>query len=166
MSPSASRVTIIVLVCSLAINLLFAGVIIGKVLRDHPHVGPMPSNLGWIVRYLNEDTRQALRPDLEAHRQQTLPLLRDMRRAQQEFETALVDPDMNQQELATTLEETLSELRTTSTAFQAAMHEQMIRVVVQLDAEQRQNVAQYLHRHHPRRPSGERMDRHREPSRR
>lgn len=154
MKSGTGRATTIILVCSLAVNLLFAGAIIGNALRSHKHGGPMPGGLGWIVRHLDDDTRQTLRPIFETHRQETLPLLREMRSAQQAFETALLDPDVNEQELA----QTLSRLRTTSAAFQEAMHEQMVRVISQLGPAERKKVAQYLHQHHPRRPPGERME--------
>lgn len=140
MSNGRRRLVNIVLVCSLAINLLLVGGIIGRILHGRPPP-PLPDNLGWIVRNLDRDTRQALRPALEKHAREVRPLRREMRAAQREFEDALTSPELDEDRVAGAL----TRLRDISESYQQSMHEEMIFILKNMDVADRQRVVRFLH---------------------
>jgi uncharacterized membrane protein len=139
MSNGRRRLINIVLVCSLAINLLLVGGIIGRILLGPPPP-PLPDNLGWIVRNMDQDTRRALRPELEAHIREVLPLRRQMRAAQREFESAVTSPELDEDRLAAAL----TRLRDISESYQQSMHEEMISIFKKMDAADRERVVRFL----------------------
>ena len=145
MSNNVSRLTTIILVCSLAINLLLVGGLVGHLVSRGSMKNMPPIGLGWMLRGLDDRTKQSLRPEFEAHMTRSMPLRREMRAAQQAFETVLLSPDIDE----AALDIALARLRKASDAFQQSSHEQMVRVIKQLDAEQRQQMVQFLHSHHP-----------------
>lgn len=142
MSNGRSRLLNITLVCSLAINLLLVGGIIGRIAFGPPHHRPMPNHLGWMVRTLDKDTRKALRPDLEAHARQVAPLRREMRAARQDFENLLTQPQLDRQRL----ENALSRLRKASDAYQQSMHEEMVVILEKMTPEERHRFVRFLNR--------------------
>jgi len=139
MSNGRRRLVNIVLVCSLAINLLLVGGIIGRVLLGPPPP-PLPDNLGWIVRNMDQDTRRALRPELEEHIRKVRPLRREMRAAQREFEDALTSPELDEDRVAAAL----TRLRQISGSYQQSMHEEMISIFKKMDTADRKRVARFL----------------------
>ena len=155
MSTTRSRITMTVLVLSLALNLVLVGGMIGRFMMGPPHRS-MPEHLGWMLRGLDADRRAELRPDIVAHARKVLPLRREMRDAQEAFEAVLLDPEMSEKQL----EAALDRVRNAFEAYQAASHEEMVTVLKQLDADERKQVVSYLHRHRPgrdeRREHGER----------
>lgn len=147
MSNGRRRLVNIVLVCSLAINLLLVGGLIGHWLRGGGPPRPIPDHLGWIIRHLDDDTRRALRPKLQSHIREAWPLRREMRDAQREFQRALTAEEFDE----TRLEAALTRLRSASLAWQEAMHEEMIIILKNLAPEDRQRVVSFLERHDARR---------------
>lgn len=141
MSNGKRRLMIITLVCSLAINLLLVGGIIGR-LAFGPPPPPMPTHLGWLVRSLDKQTREQLRPELMAHARKVRPLRREMRSAQKEFESAMLSPTLDEKRL----DASLTELRNASEAYQQSMHEEMVSILKKMNPEERKRVVQFLQR--------------------
>lgn len=141
MSNGRSRLVTITLVCSLAINLLLVGAIIGRVISGPPP-RPLPDHLGWIFRSLDEDKRRELRSEFEKHARAALPMRREIRNAQRAFEAAVASPDFSEDEVRAAL----AKLRDTSGTYQERAHEEMVRVLGRLTAEERQRVVEFLQR--------------------
>ncbi|MDG1907866.1 MAG: periplasmic heavy metal sensor, partial [Pseudomonadales bacterium] len=59
-----NRVVIILLICSLALNLLFIGGLIGRSIFGGPP-GHLPNHMGWMLRNLSDEKRKELRPQLK-----------------------------------------------------------------------------------------------------
>jgi uncharacterized membrane protein len=141
MSNGRSRLINIILVCSLATNLLLVGGIVGH-LANRPPPRPLPDHLGWMFRNLDDARRHELRDEFEAHARKMRPLRREMRGAQRDFERAVLtdefDPD--------SVREALARLRESSADFQAAMHGQMVNVLARLDENERKQLLQFLGR--------------------
>lgn len=143
MSNGKNRLFNIILVCSLAINLLLVGGIIGR-LAFRPHRPPMFDHLGWVVRDLDPTTRKALRPQLRAHARKVLPLRSEIRAAQKQFENVLLQPKLN----ARQLDAALGKLRQASDAYQQSMHEEMVVILKRMNLRERQRFVYFL-RHRP-----------------
>lgn len=142
---SNRRIVTILLVCSLAINLLLVGGVVGHLMAGPPRGGPGPMpHLGWIIRSLDEGRRESLRDDFREHVRASRPLRREVREAQQQFEATLGDPNMDPAELA----EALDRIRDASLAYQEATHSEMARVLGLLEPEERARAAKFLTRRH------------------
>lgn len=146
-SSRRSRLTNIILVCSLAVNLLLVGGIIGHIISGPPP-RPMPDHLGWMFRSLDETRRQELRAEFESHAQRMRPLRREMREAQRDFERAVRASEFDPDEVSAALER----LRSTSGEFQEGMHSQIVHVLTQLDEEERRQLVRFLGRRDRHRP--------------
>ena len=143
MSNGRRRLLIIVLVCSLAINLLLVGGIIGR-LAFRPPGPPIMDHLGWVVRNLDPATRQSLRPGLIAHAKKVRPLRREIRAAQRQFLNVLLQRKLDTQKL----DAALGELRTASDAYQQSMHDEMVVILKKMSYEERKRFVNFL-RHRP-----------------
>ena len=139
MSNGRRRLLIISLVCSLAINLLLVGGIIGR-LAFGPPPPPMPMHLGWLVRSLDKDTREKLRPELLEHARKVRPLRHEMRNAQEQFEAAMASPTLDEKRL----DASLTQLRDASDAYQQSMHEEMVSILKRMNPEERKRVVEFL----------------------
>ncbi len=123
----------LVLVISLAINLLVAGALVGR-LRDRE------PPLGWAVQQLDPETRAVLRPLMRQRIGTTFKMRRAMRSAQGRIRDIIEQEPLDEQALA--LE--LAQLREISVRYQASMHETAIDVLAELTPEQRLRVARRL----------------------
>ena len=139
------KLLLIALISSLAINLLFIGAIVGRVLNGPP-AGPFPNHLGWIVRDLDPAVRQTLAPELQAHAQKVRPVRQEMRLAQRAFHQALLADPLDDVALATAL----NDLEQTSSTYQALMHSEMLNIFRKLNPDERARAAKFL-RHQDRR---------------
>lgn len=153
MTNGRSRLFNIVLVSSLALNLLLVGVIIGRFAFGPPRP-PYLDHLGWMLRTLDQKTRRELRPQLEAHARKVRPLRREIRAAQQQFENVLLQPRLNEQQL----DAALVRLRAASDAYQHSMHQEMTVILKQMSYTERKRFVHFLrhrqdrhHRFHRRR---------------
>ena len=100
----------------------------------------MPANLGWIVRDLDSETRQRLRPQLVQYGEQMRPMRGQMFRAQREVNRLMtMDPLDKEAVLAA-----FDRLRAANIAYQEITHEQTIGVFQQLSAEQRQRALRFI----------------------
>jgi uncharacterized membrane protein len=131
------------LVLSVALNLLFIGVVAGRFMYGTPR--PMSPHLGWVLRDLDEEARDKLRPIIEDQARTIRPLRHEMREAQKEFRNLLVEDSFDEN----ALQESLSHLRRASEEYQSGMHHQMLMVLKDLEPEQRRRVARFLMRPRP-----------------
>lgn len=146
------RWLLIALLVSLALNLLVAGAVVGRLLSGPPP-GPMPRHLGWIVQGLDASTRAEIAPQLRDNLRAAGPLRRAMGDAQQDFLLALRTEPLDKAALAAALDD----IQASSAAYQALMHAQMVEVLGQLDQAQRRQVVDYLNQRRSRhgdRPAG------------
>jgi Spy/CpxP family protein refolding chaperone len=106
---------------------------------------PMSSHLGGVLRDLDDEARDKIRPVLEKQAETIRPLRREMRQAQKEFRKLLVEESFDEG----ALEESLSQLRLASEQYQSGMHHQMLLVLKDLEPEQRRRAARLLMRSRP-----------------
>jgi uncharacterized membrane protein len=132
---------VIALITSVVINLLFIGALAGRLINGPPP-SPMPRHLGWMLRDLEPQLREQLRPQLEAHARQVKPLRRSMQQAQRDLKSALGTDPLDEAQLTAAL----LELRTASNNLQISMHAAMFTLVKQLEPAQRTRIAQFLSR--------------------
>lgn len=137
-----SRWLTVALLASLAVNLLVVGVFVGRVISGGPGPERMPSNLGWMVRHLDEPTRESLRSEMMEHNKRVGPLRRQMRDAQRTFNRQLLDSTIDTEAMS----QSLTELRRTSDEYQTEMHEMMLLIVPKLDEQQRRRVLSTIRR--------------------
>ena len=145
-----SRWLTLALVLSLAANLLIVGIFVGRSMSGVPGAFHLPPNLGWMIRHMDQPTRQALRSEMEQHSSAIRPIRREMREAQRAFDRLLVqsEPDVD------ALSETLTRLRSASDRYQQETHGMMLKLIPELNEEQRRQVSKTLRRRpdqHPRR---------------
>jgi uncharacterized membrane protein len=144
MSSRQGRTLIIALVCSVALNLLIIGGIVGHFVSG-PGGRPFPSHLGWMVSDLDEDTRKTLRPILRQYAKHARPLRREMAKAQKEFEAALTKEPLDDEEV----QRALDKLQQVSSTNQSSLHLQMIGIMKELKPEERIKALRYMHRREP-----------------
>ncbi|PDH41946.1 MAG: hypothetical protein CNE99_01040 [OM182 bacterium MED-G24] len=133
----------LLLIVSIALNLMFVGAFIGFSFM-RPDVRPITPEVStrWLYRALGEETREGMRPLFEQHREELGRLRGDIRDAQQAFEAGLnaetYDPDQ--------VSATLTQVRRAHEAYQRASHEHMVALLGRLSPEQRQLVSKQLYR--------------------
>ena len=147
MSSRQSRTLIIILVCSITINLLLIGGIGTHFAFVSGSFGrPFPSHLGWIASTLDEDTQEKLRPILLGYAEKARPARREMAQAQQLFESALRKDPLNEAEITLAL----NQLQRISLVNQTNMHQQMIAIMRVLKPEERKKALRFMHHRKPR----------------
>ena len=139
----------LLLIGSLAINLMVAGALSAKWLQKHQPEPPM----AWSARDLPPATRQKLQPVFEEAKTTVAPLRRSLREQVRDLREVLrredVDPDA--------LESALEALQETSQAYQREMHRLALEVLPTLSPRERRMVMHQLmpdrgRPHQPHRP--------------
>jgi uncharacterized membrane protein len=156
----SGRWTKILLVISLTVNLLFIGVVLGRISSGAPLARPFPPHLGWVLRSVDQDTRQSLEPQLREHARHSRPMRKKLRESQQAVNELLLQDPLDHAALASRLDE----LRKYSSEAQKEMHTSLIAVMAELDPEQRSHVMNFLNRNWRDEMRGRRRD-HRPPKR-
>lgn len=134
-----SRLLTIALIVSLTINLLFLGAFIGhRIWGSKKH--HFPPHFGWMIRHLDETTRDELKPVIKRQAKQLEPLHEEMREAQRRFNEALTSEPLDEE----ALNRAITDVRETSAAFQAAMHDQAMLLIKHMNVEERKRIARYL----------------------
>ena len=150
----------IVLVCSVALNLLIAGAIVGQIAFG-PHAGPPP--LAWMMKDLDEETRNRLHTNFEHRRSIVAPLRKEIRAAREEFKALIIDEELDEE----ATHAALNRLQRASTEYTSTLHEQMVSMLKDLKPEQRLRVSRFLMRPHPRglpRPPSETIEHRAKPA--
>jgi len=148
-----NKLTILVLLGSLALNLLLVGGMSSRLLNrpdDASERGrqlrPLPPGIGWILRDLPEERRS----DFAAFLEQSAAELNSarsemfdaMRRANELMNSAEFDPD--------DLSAAFAELRDANTRYQVLSHEETVQLLSQLTESERQVATEFIQRRGPR----------------
>ncbi len=135
-----SRWLTLTLILSLATNLLIAGIFIGRSMSRGEGAIYLPPNLGWMIRHMDQPTRQALRSKIEEHSLAIKPIRQEMRKTQRAFDRLLVEPEPD----VVALKETLTRLRSASDEYQRETHSVMLKLIPELNEEQRRRMSNML----------------------
>ncbi len=132
----------VTLAISLTINLLFIGALLGRISSGVPLARPFPPHLGWVLRSLDPQTRQQLRPQLAEQMKNAMPMRKHLKAAQQAVNRLLLQEPLDRVALTRSMEE----LRKYSSESQRQMHADLIAIMTELNLEQRQKVMKFLNR--------------------
>ena len=125
---------IVVLVLSIGINLLAAGIVIGRMLQ-----GPSPM-LTWMTEGVSEKTRSRIATSMREHFIETSKIRRQMRDLRAQLSQSVV-ADEYDEEMVTVM---LGELRTLSASLQNESHRQIIENLRELTPEERRQSFRLL----------------------
>lgn len=140
------------LIASLAVNLLLAGLIIGHMVRSD---GARELPLAWAFKEVSPEIREKVRPIIRPQLGDMLAERRALRRQERELRRLLQSETLTRDELETAL----SDMRLATNQFNEKLHEIGVDVLMSLDATERAAAAPYLFRPPHQGPKG----RHRPP---
>ena len=121
---------VIALLVSAALNLLIAGVLLGRWTRSD---APQPPPLQWTARDLAPETRQQVRARLQERVTDVRPLRVEMREATTAVRRAAVAEPFE----PSALKQALAELRRVQQQYQSVMHDSVVDIAAELPREQR-----------------------------
>ena len=136
-----NRVVIILLICSLALNLLFIGGLIGRSVFGGPP-GHLPNHMGWMLRNLSDEKRKQLRPQLKERSGSLRTVRQEMRDARQRLSSAIMEEPLDEKALNLALKD----LRSASNKFQLVTHENMRTILREMKLEDREKALKFLSR--------------------
>ncbi|MBT3709834.1 MAG: periplasmic heavy metal sensor [Gammaproteobacteria bacterium] len=136
-----NRVVIILLICSLALNLLFIGGLIGRSVFGGPP-GHLPNHMGWMLRNLSDEKRKQLRPQLKERSGSLRTVRQEMRDARQRLSSAIMEEPLDEKALNLALKD----LRSASNKFQVVTHENMSTILKEMKLEDREKALKFLSR--------------------
>jgi uncharacterized membrane protein len=144
---SKSKIILITLLVSLALNLFFVGGILFRV-SNFKEFGPrpMPPNVSWIVRDLSEPRQIELAPLMTKNRSDANIIRRQMFEAQRRVNEQMARPDYDTK----ALEKAFVELRSIGLQYQKLSHQQMLAILSELTAEERTIAREFMQRRGPR----------------
>jgi uncharacterized membrane protein len=128
------HVLILALLVSLAVNLLIAGMVLGRL--GGPRHGPPP--MEWAGREMDPQTRTEVRRRLREQQDVFRPMRRDMVAASAAVREALAAEAYDPQVLAAAL----AEMREVTGRYQQLMHENLVAISADLPREQRLALGQ------------------------
>ena len=129
------------LAASLALNLFFVGAIGARMLsRDDGGRRSTPPSLGWILRDLDPQLQESLRPQLQQYGESLRPVRGQMFRAQRDVNRLLVEDPMDEEAILAAF----AKLREINLRYQQMSHEQTLAVISQLAPEQRSRVFRFM----------------------
>ena len=134
-----NRVVIILLICSLALNLLFIGGLIGRSIFGGPP-GHLPNHMGWMLRNLSDEKRKELRPQLKERSGSLRTVRQEMRDARQRLSSAIMEEPLDEKALNLALKD----LRSASNKFQIVTHENMSTILKEMKLEDREKALKFL----------------------
>lgn len=149
------------LIASLAVNLLLAGLIIGHMVRSD---GGRELPLAWAFKEVSPEIREKVRPIIRPQVGEILSERRAVRRQERELRRLLKSETLTREEL----ENALSNMRVATNQFNEKLHGIGVDVLMSLDAAERAAAAPYLFRpphqgrkgqHRPRQDSGDHQSR-------
>lgn len=130
-----------ILTASLALNLFFVGAIGARMLsRDDSGRRSTPPSLGWILRDLEPQLQESLRPQLQEYGESLRPIRGQMFRAQRDVNRLLDQDPLDDDAILAAF----SALREINLRYQEMSHEQTLAVISQLAPEQRSRVFRFM----------------------
>ena len=127
------------LIASLAVNLLLAGLIIGHIMRSD---GGRELPLAWAFKEVSPEIREKVRPIIRPQVGEILSERRAVRRQERELRRLLKSETLTREEL----EAALSNMRVATNQFNEKLHGIGVDVLMSLDAAERAAAAPYLFR--------------------
>ena len=127
------------LIASLAVNLLLAGLIIGHMVRSD---GARELPLAWAFKEVSPEIREKVRPIIRPQLGDMLAERRALRRQERELRRLLQSETLTRAELETAL----SDMRVATNQFNEKLHGIGVDVLMSLDAGERAAAAPYLFR--------------------
>ena len=124
-------------VVSIALNLLLAGLIGGHMLPEGRHSLPP---LAWAFKEVPRSVREKVRPILRDHSREVIAARRDVRQSERALRKLLQSENLTREELAVGL----ADMRRSTADYHELIHEVGIDVLLSLDAKQRMKAAPYL----------------------
>ena len=131
------RALIGLIVVSIALNLLLAGLIGGHMLREGRH---SPPPLAWAFKEVPQGVREKVRPLLRERAREVMTARRDVRQSEHALRKLLQSENLTREEL----EVGLADMRQSTNGYHELIHEVGIDVLLSLDAKQRMKAAPYL----------------------
>ena len=120
------QLLVVALLVSVGVNLLIAGVVIGRAGKGpRPPMGPPP--MEWVARELPPETKRVVMQEMRARQADFKPLRSELRTATQAVRRALADA--------------LTEVRRVSIRYQELIHESLVGVTADMPRVQRIAVA-------------------------
>jgi len=147
------------LIASMAVNLLLAGLIVGHVVRSD---GGRELPLAWAFKDVSPEIREKVRPIIRPQVGDILSERRALRRQERELRRLLQSESLTREELETAL----SDMRVATNQFHEKLHKIGVDALMSLDAGERAAAAPYLFRpphqgrKRPSRPRDDRGDKH------
>ena len=133
------RALIGLVVVSIALNLLLAGLIGGHLLREGRH---SPPPLAWAFKEVPKGVREKARPILQEHSREVIAARRDVRQSERALRKLLESESLTHEEL----EVGLADMRRSIADYHELIHKVGIDVLLSLDSKQRMKAAPYLFR--------------------
>lgn len=127
------------LIASLAVNLLLAGLIIGHMVRSD---GGRQLPLAWAFKDVSPEIREKVRPIIRPQVAEILSERRALRRQERKLRKILGSETLTREELETAL----ANMRLATDGFHEKLHEIGVDVLLSLDASERIEAAPYLFR--------------------
>lgn len=127
------------LIASLAVNLLLAGLIIGHMVRSD---GGRELPLAWAFKEVSPEIREKVRPIIRPQVGEILSERRAVRRQERELRRLLKSETLTREELETAL----SDMRIATNQFHEKLHGIGVDVLMSLDAAERVAAVPYLFR--------------------
>ena len=154
---SGRRWLLVGLTASVAINLVLIGFLIGRVSgmpRPSTFQANTQASIGWMMRNLPEERREALHPEARAHFGELRPALRELRGAQRRLFDVLTAEELDQ----AALNNVIAQLRKGFDTTQSHNLEFLAQLAGKLTVEERRMLAEGLRRP-PERSPGRRRQR-------
>tara|TARA_B110000091_G_C13595098_1_gene382240 strand:+ start:171 stop:722 length:552 start_codon:yes stop_codon:yes gene_type:complete len=136
------------LLLSISINLFFVGGIAYRIadFQGERPGRPLPPNVGWIVRDLEESRRSELEPQLRQSVEATFLIRREMMNAQRQVNELMSAQPFD----GDALNAAFADLRDASIRYQALSHDQTSDILALLSEEERQAAMEFVQRRGPR----------------
>lgn len=143
-----NKILLLGLLVSISINLFFVGGIAYRVanFQDERSGRPLPPNVGWVVRDLEESRRSELEPQLRASYEEIEPIRQEMMNAQRQVNELMSAQPFD----GNALNSRFAKLREASIRYQALSHEQTSEILGLLSEDERQAVLEFVQRRGPR----------------
>lgn len=143
-----NKILLLGLLVSIAINLFFVGGIAYRVanFQGEPSGRPLPPNVGWVVRDLEESRRSELEPQLRASFEEIAPIRREMMDTQRQVNELMSAQPFD----GNALNAAFAKLRETNIRYQALSHDQTSEILGLLSKEERQAALEFVQRRGPR----------------
>jgi uncharacterized membrane protein len=126
-------------ILSVAINLLLAGLIGGHFIKQGNN---HPKPLGWALKGVSPEVRETVRPLIKAYTKDVLLARRDLRKTERRLRRVIESETMTREELT----RSLSAMRESTARYHVLIHDIGVDVLLSLETDQRLKAAPYLFR--------------------